>query len=83
MDLGDTERKTVISEPNSTLQGVPAGPRPGWVDSDLDVLPLCPTAQPILPNSHLRKQNWDDSGTPNIKVNQTYSLGRQRVPKVL
>ena len=30
-----------------------------------------PAAQPILPNSHLPKQNWADSGTPKFKANPT------------
>ena len=29
----------------------------GWVDFDLGVPPSCPTAQPLLPNSHQPKQN--------------------------
>ena len=41
----------------------------GWVDFDLGVPPSCPSAQPLLPNSHQPKQNWADSGTLKIQVN--------------
>ena len=42
----------------------------GWIDI-WDVLPYCPVAQPILPKSHLPKQNKAHSGTAKIKVNPT------------
>ena len=47
----------------------------GWIDFDLHVLPIlpdCPTAQQVLPNSHLSKQNRADSGIAKIKLTQTW-----------
>ena len=38
----------------------------GWVDFGM-FHPSCPTAQPILPNSHLPKQNGTESGTTKIR----------------
>ena len=45
----------------------------GWVDLDFCVLPSCPAAQPLLPNSHQPKQSWADGGTLKIQVNKTQS----------
>ena len=42
----------------------------GGVDFDLGVPPSCPSAQPLLPNSHQPRQNWADSGTLKIQVTQ-------------
>ena len=43
----------------------------GWVDFDLDVPPSRPVAQPILPNSHLPKHKWADSGMTKFIVDPT------------
>ena len=43
----------------------------GWVDFELSVPPSCPSAQPLLPNSHQAIQNWADSGTLKIQVSLT------------
>ena len=48
----------------------------GLVDFDLSVPPSCPTAQPLLPNSHQPRQNWADSGTLKTKVKPTKSASR-------
>ena len=55
------------------VQDVPCALRPGlgWVDFDFYVPPYCPTAQPLLPNSHQRKQSLADSETLEIQVNKT------------
>ena len=47
----------------------------GWVDFDLDV-----GAQPILPNSHLPKQNWTDSGPTKMKVKSTQPMSLTTIP---
>ena len=52
----------------------------GWVDFDLDVPPFCLAAQPILPNSHLPKQNWAENGTLKIKVNLTQVSDQMKHP---
>jgi len=43
----------------------------GWVDLDLGCYTLCPTAQPLLPNSHQPKQNRAEGGKAKIKINLT------------
>ena len=42
-----------------------------WLTYIWDVPLSCPTAQPLLPKSHLPKPNWADSGSAKIKVNPT------------
>ena len=42
-----------------------------WVDFDLGVSASCPVARPILPNTHLPKQNQADNGITQIIVNPT------------
>ena len=48
----------------------------GWVDFDLGVPPSCPTAQPLLPNSHQPRENWSGSETLKIQVNPNQSTSR-------
>ena len=48
----------------------------GLVEFDLGVPPSCPSAQPLLPNSHQPKQNWADSVTLKIQVNPFQSTSR-------
>ena len=48
----------------------------GWVDFNLCDPLSCPAAQPRLPNSHLPRQNWADSGTVKIQINPTQSSPR-------
>ena len=43
-----------------------------WVDFDLGAPPSCPASQPLLPNSHQPRQNWADSATLKIQVNQVH-----------
>ena len=43
---------------------------------DLGVSPSYPAAQPLLPNSHLFKQNGADSGSLKIQDNPTQSTSR-------
>ena len=52
----------------------------GLVNFDSDVPPFCPTAQPILTNFHLSKQNRTDSGIAKIKVNPTQVRDHQSHP---
>ena len=47
-----------------------------WVDFDLGAPPSCPSAQPLLPNSHQPRHNLADSGTLKIKVNPTQFSSR-------
>ena len=44
----------------------------GLIDFDLDDPSFCPNAQPVLPNSHLPKQNWAGSGMTKFKVNPNH-----------
>ena len=44
----------------------------GWVDFDMSFPPFCSAAKPLLPNSHQPRQNWADSGTITIEVNQNH-----------
>ena len=44
----------------------------GWVDFELGVPPSCPSAQPLLPNSHKPRPNWADSGALTIQVNPVH-----------
>ena len=51
------------------------------IDFYLDIPPHCLAAQPILPNSHLHKQNWAENGTYKIELNPT-QLSKQTLHPV-
>ena len=44
----------------------------GWVDFDLGVPSSCPSAQPLLPNSHQTRQKWAGSGTNSSQPNPVH-----------
>ena len=51
-----------VARVRALVQGGDGGWLLGWVDFDVGVPPYCPADQPILPNFHLPRQDWADSG---------------------